>query len=498
MNKKIIYFVFFIFIFVISFFSMAKPVRGYKFGVPEITRDLKLEGESRVILYDEDEWDDHLGVGADNPDDFFGKYADVVGAKSKGKLVDWEECEIDFFADYILTVDVDVESIEEITDFNSVFGYIMDATNGLGDNESGFGAVVLLYEGVINSVLELGDLPMSAVVGNGSIATDFCRNYSMDQTYVNNKYGEKLDGTMVETRGWSRRIEGDFPDKPDSKGGGPFLADPHSWYDTYKKLKDLESELYYRSDLVVNSIYAFNDSFTYLRNEDFGLWNEINKTIATTLEDELGIPRPRLSEGGDNLPAVVLDAALNPTGENPIQEGTQALLAIREIIDEEIPEKFNFFYMLMMEGLPTYTPTDKYLATVIDDFDIDGEDYETNIGGLNPDLKVKGDVELDGTVITLKFEYEDGQVDPDNPDNELKDWEIVIAYSEQGAAGGKVFRDSKTGEVFYDTEGLGWLPDYEINIIVGICTLFSIGLIYAVLIRRKTEHKFLDKLRRKH
>ena len=39
---------------------------------------------------------------------------------------------------------------------------------------------------------------------------------------------------MVETRGWDRIIEGNFPDKPDSKGGGPFLADHDVWYDTYK------------------------------------------------------------------------------------------------------------------------------------------------------------------------------------------------------------------------------------------------------------------------
>jgi len=98
MNKKIIYLVFFIFIFVSGVVTMANPVRGdeYEFGVPEITRVMKLEGEGRVILYDEDEWNDHLGEGADNPDDYFGKYADVVGAKSKGKLVGWEEDEIDF------------------------------------------------------------------------------------------------------------------------------------------------------------------------------------------------------------------------------------------------------------------------------------------------------------------------------------------------------------------------------------------------------------------
>ncbi|TFF99379.1 MAG: hypothetical protein EU540_06840, partial [Promethearchaeota archaeon] len=312
----------FIYIF-FSFFTIAKPVK-YEFGVPEVGKGIA--GESRVILYDEDEWDDHLGVGADNPDDFFGKYADVIGAKSKGKLVGWEEDEIDFFADFILTVDVDVEGIEEITDFNSVFGYIMDSTNELGDPENEQGAIGLLYEGITSDPLnwDVTAPPGSAqayVAGNGSIATELCLNYNMDQTYVNNKYGEKVECTMVETRGWDRITEGDFPDKPDSEGGGPFLEDPHVWYDSYKRLKALESELYYRSDLVVNSILAFNDSFTYLKNNEFILWTTVNHEIANTIEAELGIPLPRPSEGGDNLPALVLDAALNPTGENPLQQG---------------------------------------------------------------------------------------------------------------------------------------------------------------------------------
>jgi len=316
---------------------------------------------------------------------------------------------------------------------------------------------------------------------------------------VNKRYAEKLDGVLLEREVWDYTVE-DFDDSPDLEGdeaNAPFLDDPHTWYDTFKRLSALENELYRQCDKVVNSILAFNDSFTYLKNTEITYWNTISNEIANNIESELGIPVPRPSEGGDNLPALVLDAALNPTGENPLQQGTKGLYAIREILDEEIPEKFNFFFFLMLAGLPTYTPVDKYLATVIDDFDIDGEEYEMNIEGLNPDLKVYGDVELDGTVITLKFEYEDGQVDPDNPDNELKDWEIVIAYGNEGGAGGKVFRDSKTGKVFYDTEGLGWLPELEVNIAIGISTLFIIMLIYAVLIRRKSEHKFLDKLRGK-
>ena len=184
MNKKIISIVLFIFIFASGIFTMAKPVRGYKFGVPEIAKGQ--EGESRVILYDEDEWDNHLGVGADNPDDFFGEYADVVGAKSKGKLLDWwEDDEINFFGDYILTIDVDIESIPEITDFNSVFDYICDATHGLGDPESGYGAVVALYEGVTTPPLDWSALDFSKpenkikgyVVRNGSIAVNYCNNY---------------------------------------------------------------------------------------------------------------------------------------------------------------------------------------------------------------------------------------------------------------------------------------------------------------------------------
>ncbi|TFF99380.1 MAG: hypothetical protein EU540_06845 [Promethearchaeota archaeon] len=489
----------FIYIF-FTVFTIAKPVSKYEFGVPDVAKGMTTEGQ--VILYDEDEWNNHLGEGADNPDDYFGGDADVVGAKSKGKVLDWEEDEeiLEFFSDFILTTSIEVEGIEELTDFNSVFDYVADGIKGLADPESEQGALGILYEGIATGALNWDETapagsPEAYVAGNGSIAIDTCTNFPMDTAYVNEKYAEKLDGVLLEREAWDYTVE-DFDDKPDLEGDeadAPFLDDPHSWYDAFKRLTALENELYAQCDKVVNSILAFNHSWTNLKNKEFILWTTVNGQIAENIESELGIPAPRPSEGGDNLPAVVLDAALNPTGENPLQQGSEGILAVYDLVSDNVPDKFNFLFNLLLEGLPTYTPVDKYLGKVVDDFDIDGTVPETYINGLNSDLKVYGDVELDGTVLTLKFEYDENTVDPDNPDKILKNWEMSFVYGDEGSQGSIVLR-GEDGKVFYKTGGLGYLPELEVTIIIGISTLFVIGLIYAVLIRRKSEHKFLDKL----
>ncbi|TFG21989.1 MAG: hypothetical protein EU529_11900 [Promethearchaeota archaeon] len=494
----------FIYIF-FSYFTIAKPVSKYEFGVPDIAKGMTTEGQ--VILYDEDEWNNHLGVGADNPDDYFGGDADVVGAKSKTKVLDWEEDEeiLEFFSDFILTTSIEVEGIEELTDFNSVFDYVADGIWGLADPESDQGAVGLLYEGIISKPLSWNDTknapPGSAqayVAGNGSIAIDTCTNFPMDTAYVNEKYAEKLDGVLLEREAWDYTVE-DYDDNPDLEGDeadAPFLDDPHEWYNAFKRLTALENELYAQCDKVVYSIRAFNDSFTNLKNKVPTAWSTVNDQIADKIVTDLGIPAIRPSEGGDNLPALVLDAALNPTGENPLQQGSEGILAVYDLVSDNVPDKFNFLFSLLLEGLPTYTPVHKYLSKVVDDFDLDGTVPETYISGLNPDLKVYGDVELDGTVLTLKFDYEDGTVDPDNPDKILKNWEISFVYGDEGSQGSIILRD-EDGKVFYQTGGLGYLPELEVTIIIGISTLFVIMLIYAVLIRRKSEHKFLDKLRKR-
>ena len=100
MNKKILYGIFFISIFLLSTASMVQPVRGYEFGVPKEAIGVEVEGE--IKIYDEDEWEDHIGKGTD-PDDIFDEDhdPDVVGAKTK-------------------TITREIETDEELIDYTYV------------------------------------------------------------------------------------------------------------------------------------------------------------------------------------------------------------------------------------------------------------------------------------------------------------------------------------------------------------------------------------------
>ena len=101
MKKKLIYSILFVSLFLISTASMVQPVQGYDYNIPAEAKGHEVE--ATLDVYDEDEWDNHLGAGVDRKGLKDGD-SDVVGAKDKYKILEWEKDEglIDYLDDFVL------------------------------------------------------------------------------------------------------------------------------------------------------------------------------------------------------------------------------------------------------------------------------------------------------------------------------------------------------------------------------------------------------------
>ncbi|MFX1338850.1 MAG: hypothetical protein ACFFDK_09595 [Promethearchaeota archaeon] len=498
MKKKLVYGIIFLTIFLMSTLSTTRPALAYKFGVPKEAKGVKTE--SQVKLFDQDEWDKHLGKEASEPDDYFYGDADKVDAKSRTKVLEWKEDkrQIDFFADFVLKAEVEVEDTPEITDFNSVFDYIYNGITGLSDLTSEGPVLVAVALSVALApggfqTAPAGD-PKNWTWTNASDAFYLAQDYPITTDYINEKYPEKLDGTILKRDFWEFTDE-PYKANPDRlKEKIPFLADPHDWYDTYKKLRNVKDELLSNIEPLVETIIAINTSINQLSPTD---WSNLNTSVANLLTGPLGgfIVLPQIGEanpGVENLPWMLLESSLKADGTNFLQNGTTGLLAISDLVGTQIPGKFGFLFNLLTEGLPTYTPVHDFLARIADDFDINDRAVEVGIPGLDPSVKVRGDVDVDGNAITLKFEYPDGTVDPANPDKKLKDWEVTFTYGDMGTQESVSFKDDD-GTEFYRLESLPMdylqIPAvrYLLYLVGGISAAVIIGLIYVVMRRRRNR-----------
>ncbi len=111
-----------------------KPLTtSYKFGIPDIAKGVN--SESVVKIYDRDEWYEHIGNESE-ADDLFGEGtdADRIGAKSMTEVLDWEKDQkIPFFADLILTAELEMEGSPEVETFLDVFDFIRTPINDFAD-----------------------------------------------------------------------------------------------------------------------------------------------------------------------------------------------------------------------------------------------------------------------------------------------------------------------------------------------------------------------------
>jgi hypothetical protein len=272
----------------------------------------------------------------------------------------------------------------------------------------------------------------------------------------------------------------------------PFAADPRDWYLMYTTLRDLKADLFGKLGAFIIDLNILRADLAQAKGDPWGTgdnpigWKILNDTLAQALQ-------PIIFPYAD-YPDIFIDALLNETGQNPLQLALKSGPGLNIIIpyfDFVLPDKKNFLYLLLKKGVPTYTPVDDFLHRMLEDFDIDGDDYYDvphvsltllqELGGLS--VKAKGDVELDGTSITMEFEYQDNQKDPGDLEDELDDWEVTFTFSEYGFQSYVSYSDD--GEEFYRKESLQTIPGFEVSVLLGVSAVSIIGVIYVVMKKRK-------------
>jgi len=504
MKKKLLFGILLISLFLFSTISAVQPARGYEFGVPDQAKGM--EGESEIKIYDKDEWKDHLGSDADRPGSIWEGDADVVGAKSKGKVIDWEEDEelISFFWDHVLEASLDLDYAYSCVE-DPLVGSYKDAISYINRTLTGYlytGDGVYLTQGMEGLIEVLNGInigyfdggfggPSWGIITNATIQSwlAMCQNTlanfmqgTLTEDQAKALFDKEYDGTYITTDNWDFYENADYPSKPDDKNvEGPFLADPRDLRDSYDSLVALKNMIYGQLNA-----YAKNGSTLYAMMHpsvygDPGNASWVNQILIAQL---YGSP---VLLGHDPT-----YGALNQT----LEAGAGGPEKIIEQFENVIPKKAGYLYLALEGGIPVYTPTGDYLKKMVEEFDIDDEDVETGHPAMDGIVPFTCDVEVEGMVITMEFEMDDyldpadWEVDCDllvakalEDRDELEDWEVVFTYSEYGSQSKIQYMDGD--DIFFEKGGVDQIPGYEVVILIGVSALSVLGLIYVIMKKRK-------------
>ncbi len=478
MNKKIIYGIFFISIFLLSTASMVQPARGYSFGVPDAGIGTTSEGE--VKLYDEDEWEDHLGSQS-SAADVFEADNDVVGAKSKQTIKDLEEDEdlISYEKDYAWKDD----AIPGATDVYLTTKSLLDSSVLVGGAPGlGNGLTFLLnYSAyLLQGYGAFGPYILGNVTAKYNAANAFTASTDADQPTAAALlaiWGDKYDGALL-TRDYWEKTEDAYKSNPDDKDYEvPFLADPRDWYNSWENTRGFKEgqqqplkammdkwSYFYMSfftsgipsgegvdirDSLGNDkkIYEwFNDTIVQVINGSVALgviaatggpgvigYPTFNAYVADGLAEQVG----KLAAPNNNLTG--LDALVGGSYNDSFYVhdlvaglviGIHAVLqGSWYTLEYSYPDnKAAHLLATLVSGQPVYVPQGDYMDKVIDTYDID-DDVLYRI----PYVEGEKDINLDGVISAL-------------PVGTLSDWgydfggesKYVSAYVDVSAENGVV------------------------------------------------------------
>jgi hypothetical protein len=285
-------------------------------------------------------------------------------------------------------------------------------------------------------------------------------------------FKKKWDGTLITTDNWDYYENADYPSKPDDEEEeGPFLADPRDLRESYDELVRLKTTLY-------DQLFAYSANASALQT--------VIGTIAAgdpwgvEIINQTCIANPLI---GQSLSYLLTNAIGGP-------------YLIYTDFEKMIPKKAGYLYLALEGGLPVYTPTADYLRKMVEEFNIKDDFVETGHPAMDGVIPFTCDVEVEGMVITMEFEFDDypdpadWEVDCDltaaeveaKPD-ELEDWEVVFTYSEYGSQAKIQYMDGD--EIFFEKGGVDQIPGYEVTIILGASALSILALIYVVMKKRK-------------
>jgi len=492
MKKKLLFGILLISIFLFSSVTMVQPARGYEFGVPDQAKGM--EGEGEIKIFDKDEWKKSLGGDGDRPDDIWDGDSDIVGAKSKSKIKDWEEDEdlIHFFWDFILATDLDIDNpvtgapVTTVSNYKDAIKFIDDmVTVDMGTKALGGTATIIT---MINNgyFAGFGISMNSSWLELGYYANNTAANFqqgTLEEAQAKVLYDKKYDGTLVEMDTWEFLEKGNFKSKPDEKGAeAPFLADPRDLRENYDLLVALKTNIY-------------TDLFAYAANGT-NLWGAIMPAAF------LGMGNPWMATELDQLlrwdplaPGVLPTADPYLTAaQTALGAGAQGPIIIYDAFEELIPKKAGFLYMALEGGLPCYVPTEDYLTKMVAEFNINDEFIETGHPAMEGSIPFTADVKVEGMTITMKFDFDD-YLDPadweidkdllvaDEDPDELENWKVVFTYSEYGSQSKVQYMDGD--DIFFEKGGVDQIPGYEVAILIGVSALSVLGLIYVVMKKRK-------------
>ena len=522
MKRKLIYAIIFISIFLMSSASMVSPVQGYEPpDIPAEAKGMTLD-DTEVTVYDEDEMEDHLGKKFDIKDIKAGD-ADVVGARSQMKIIDWETDEdlIKYESVWVYEAVGFEASADEIRLTLWELGNITQFVDTLPP-------MIEMMEYVTNLTLP-GDSIANATVNADTLADLSISSWDV----LMGIYADKYDGTILEREIWdfldpAEEFDNSDPDTDDDEV--PYLLDPRDWVDSFYNVRALGQYIVDKCDDITDELTAYMDGLIM----DFLYYGDTKlPALNATWDGYLTAAGPagvalRGLLGSINDQAAVASYIFSIYVVSQIKYNTLSAL----------PDKFGYLLQLLEAGQPCSGPAADFIKKAVKEFNIRegpykipwisyGEDWLGLFGvpnavgvydgisvipyglylqpTINPDIIIplggetvyiyaNVDVEVDDAgVVTVEIEYLDDQQDPkdmiknyitpgseDDPD-ELDDWEWVFPKAGDGPT---QMKDGDT--IFYQTEPMeGPIPGYEIPVLIGVSLVSVIGLIYVVMKKRK-------------
>jgi hypothetical protein len=460
MKKKLLYGIFFISIFLLSTASMVQPVQGYEFGVPDaaIGRDV----EAEITIYDEDEWEDHLGKDSDLGDQGYEGDWDEVGATTKSHYTEIEEKYDDEGIKYLKdhswkrTIRPGNENARNAVNglFNPAF------TSSVGTamlNMNSTAAYTLAYGGLGGA--DLGAMNAYYTAVDTTTETVQAYNGGEGLTNVENAPGfnKRFDGMYLH-RDWWYFEKDEYDEDPDDEDYEiPFLADPRdfvtAWGYTrdlgYIQVNDINNMMGLWSG-AVPVIYNLNDKNAYTA------WNDsINTLMPSTLKGTLKTLGYNMNPNYNQIENNVTDYVWGfYMLSNYVMSETKASIQYGYV------SKTGYLMSVLLANQPMYVPQADFIAKLVDAFDLNDEAnvklpalisqaYTVGTTTIRIPVYAQVDVYTEGVAIIMEVEYQDGQIDPADslllPDgegeDELEDFEIVIVYSDTGGPSSIEFKD---------------------------------------------------------
>jgi hypothetical protein len=549
MNKKVLYGILFVSIFLLSTATMVQPAHGYEWGVPREAVGVSSEGE--VKIFDEDDVDDHLGSGVPLSGLHSGD-SDVVGAKSKSLYTEWEpDEEIDYLDDYVAgpagipaSHDQVVALFQSLADINGTAMGAYPAGTAYGP----YGSLAWLANYSLN--LAAGTLPgplapIAAAAQVEASAAQLALLIAL-QPYANiiGLFSKDYDGAVLTRDKWNFDEDAEFdPNDPDVEDDEvPFFADPRDWNDV---AENLQAYQYYIGSGIDSIQTHWADQSTSSpgwfatlaggcaqAGPNWVPYETVNNTIWQQLN---AISDPILSATLIALMNVSSDlgALLGPplpTGVFTYRDDyVLGLAGIVDVVVETvyaqfhalIPDKAGFFLGQLIAGQPAMTPTGDFMAKVLEEYNLD-EDQETlydmygfeygrdldgdgvisavpfgaksrftgeDLGGETIYPKAYIEFEWDGAAVIADIEWPDSYFDPKDlleGEADPKELEDFEIEFPYGEGGTQGTISYKDGDdIFWQMGGVDQIPGYEIPIILGASALSILALVYVIMKKRR-------------